>query len=102
MAAAYDFLRTDVCDLVDNIQIDTTTSSFITVIEGVRTHQEHMIEQQGNLDMLRILLFTCFLKSWSRLWCLVQKYIEHDFIENMEPVSPFLVTNFIIKSDFSI
>ena len=70
MAAAYDFLRTDVCDLVDNIQIDATTSSFITVIEGVRTHQEHMIEKKGNLDGHRMLDCICFLKPLSTLWCL--------------------------------
>lgn len=66
-------LTTDVCDLVDNIQIDATTFSFIIVIEGLCTHQEHMIEQEGNLDMLGMLDFICFLKSCSILWCLAQK-----------------------------
>ena len=53
--------KTDIYDL------DVIASSSVVVVVGLRTRREHMIEQEGNLDGLRMPDFMCFLKSFSIL-----------------------------------
>lgn len=63
-------LGTDVCNLVYDMRMDETTSSFI-----LHMHREHMIEQEGNMDGLGMLDFMGFQKSCSILW----SNTKHDF-----------------------
>lgn len=71
--------QTDVYDLAGNIRMDIIVSLFVVIVVGLRIYQEHMIEQEGSLDRLRMLGFMHCFKVVLYIMVTSSKNIEHDF-----------------------